>query len=207
MKYFLSIPLTSCLLHAFIGTVCVCLVLVCDECRLNGKASLNSDGENIPPKRFEWYCNEHHYLRGNYFTFLNIYDVAELERQRSALAKTLLSITRPSLGNSDATKKKHIQIIEKQIEVKLPNGETKTKTVRQKKINQKLLRKKNTDPFQRELSIKRQIKKIEKRIKHLQDHTDEALATLPLPCRSCKKADCRDGKCWGFWQSPTSGKA
>ena len=213
-------------------TVCVCLVLVCKTCQTNGRPSLDNNNNNhddlttqkhTPPRRYEWYCKEHTYLSGNYFTFINIYNINELKRQRHEL----LNILNKIIQNDTANKSRHkegeeesknnkknniVEIIEKEIKIQLPNGEIKIKKIKQKKINQKLKnKKKNKDPFQRELTIKRQIKLIDDRIKYLVTEVEETgkamnelIDTLPLPCRSCKKLNCNDGKCWGFWQSPSS---
>eukprot|EP00943_MAST-04B_sp_MAST-4B-sp1_P009511 g9511.t1 len=190
-------------------TVCVCLVLVCDDCRSNGQPSLNRD--NVC-RRYEWYCKEHQYLSGNYFTFINIYNTDELKRQKKELLNILKNINKNknSMLLKASSNSNHVNVVKKEIEIKLPNGEIKKKIVQQRKINQKLKNKKNIDPFQRVLTIERQVKLIDRRIQYLQEQTKDGVAVhdvldkLPLPCRSCKKQNCVNGKCWGFWQSPNS---
>jgi len=60
-------------------TVCVCLVLVCPECR----SGVVDDKYSIP--REEWYCEEHAPLRGTFFHFLDRFTAADLQRQLTRL--------------------------------------------------------------------------------------------------------------------------
>ena len=55
-----------------------------------------------------------------------------------------------------------------------------------------------------ELGIDDRMKYLVTEVEETGKAMNELIDTLPLPCRSCKKFNCNDGKCWGFWQSPSS---
>eukprot|EP00949_MAST-11_sp_MAST-11-sp1_P005398 g5398.t1 len=65
-------------------TVCVCLVLVCPDCREHGVKIAGSE-----LRRHEWYCEEHTNLRASYFFFLDHFPPDELRRQVAALEAIL----------------------------------------------------------------------------------------------------------------------
>jgi predicted sulfurtransferase len=94
-------------------TVCVCPVLVCTRCRQGvasgmekssnvggaaeladaGSAGTNQQSACVPvPRRTEWYCSEHGYLRGIFFEFIDVFSLSELKRQFAALKVVLAQI-------------------------------------------------------------------------------------------------------------------
>jgi predicted sulfurtransferase len=170
-------------------TACVCLVLVCSECTARGVPLYEGAGEELPRRR-EWYCKEHAYLRGEYFTFLDAFGVSELERQRERLGSTLLRVEEED------------RLAAEKNPGRVPRGEEKKEEQAGRKGNKK--KKKNTDPRQRALTLRRQIKRVEDRIALLQKEGAPPLANADaLPCRCCRKAGC-DGYCWGYWKAPST---
>ena len=186
-----------------ICTVCVCPVLVCESCAVEGvehnvlAGKVSEDG-TARFRRREWYCQAHSYLRGVYYTYLEGFGKAELERQANELHIALRGI---QCNNEEAggSRRKH--------------GQTKKEwaKLRQQQIN--LEQKKEPDqgvprptrtrphPNWRDAKLlARQIQRVRAQAK-VASHAPDG--DIRPPCRSCGKKVC-DGRCWGFWKSPGS---
>ena len=160
-------------------TVCVCLVLVCADCRTHGIAMTAIGRETasesqssrssvdakqlqssspVPMRRYEWFCEEHERLKGAFFTFLEDFPLEHLMQQITAL-KTL----RAEFGHgTDFT----------------------------------------DDPRQRRRTLDKQIKRVQARIDSLAEGRAVVNSVQVRRCRSCRKIGC-PGNCWGFWKEET----
>ena len=78
-------------------TVCVCPVLVCEECRQGVAVEVPSDVPEAPlitMLRYEWYCQEHAPLRNMFHHFLDVFSVAALRQQKACIVAALDNKTR-----------------------------------------------------------------------------------------------------------------
>lgn len=177
-------------LHSFAVQVCVCLVLVCHECRARGVRLPDGPPER---RRWEWYCKEHAYLRGIYFTFLERFSDDELKQQQESLRQILHRTEKegPSPRSQPAAAPKIVN--------SGANDQHADRTRRPKQQK----RKRNNDPKQRALCLQRQLRKIDdqlrQRAKRGQPST-QVVQTGPVPCRCCMQPECQ-GFCWGVWKA------
>ena len=161
-------------------TVCVCLVLVCADCRKHGVAMCANRGEAAgesaspcsstvagqpessgpaPMRRYEWFCEEHERLKGAFFTFLEDFPLENLMQQMAAL---------------------------KTLRAKFDHGTDVT-----------------DDPRQRRRTVDKQIKRVQARIDSVAQGRAVVNSAQIRRCRSCRKSGC-PGNCWGFWKEETS---
>eukprot|EP00946_MAST-07B_sp_MAST-7B-sp1_P000717 g717.t1 len=185
-----------------ICTVCVCPVLVCESCAAEGiehnvlAGKVIEDG-TAPFRRREWYCQAHSYLRGLYYTYLEGFGKAELERQAKEMQIKLRGIQYDS-GDAGGSGRKQGQTKKERARLRQQmNVENK------KELDQGMPRPARTRPHPNWRDAKllaRQIQRVQAQAK-VASHAPAG--DIRPPCRSCGKKVC-DGRCWGFWKSPGS---
>ena len=101
-------------------TVCVCLTLVCPRCRAEGAARVGPRGLRAAagphaaaaapsaaaatdaglPRRYEWFCNAHRYLRESFVHFVDEYELSALVEHRAAL-EALVALANAAIASGE----------------------------------------------------------------------------------------------------------
>ena len=212
-------------------TVCVCLVLVCHNCRRNGapmtsRHALGAEGggadsaeNDTSVRRFEWYCKEHTYLKGSFLTFLDFYDEEDLQRQRQEILDLLeRSDQRLELRDGKSGDTLAEQLPSPAAEVAPKRGLSRVGGFGKhagtsfgnglnKFSTKRQIRAKRTfanDPRQRVLTLYRQLKKLDDKLAQLA----ASRTTAPVTIDRSAGLPCRcclkqgcDGHCWGVWKT------
>ena len=183
-------------------TVCRDHVIVCGNCKIKCK--------NV------YYCNNHLYLKGKYYYFIDKFSIEELEIQMKELktiheqmlmlptSSTTITTT-TTANNTNINNDDNVKINHKKKEINNNNNNTSNDDYgaphpkRMKKNINKEKRKQGTKKFKnKRRTIMKQITKIENRIKNLKNGT--CTIDINEKCRTCMKntMEC-NGECWGFW--------
>ena len=185
-------------------TVCRDHVLVCTKCKLECK--------NV------YYCNNHLYLKGVYYYFIEQFSIQELQIQMKELTKIHEQMLVIDDNNSRRSKNKSNMLLSKRNVIKKtkdcidekegykvaikasedivkpPNPKRLKKNINKEKRKQGTKKYKN-----KRRTVMKQIIKLQKRIGDLKNGT--CAIDTNEKCRTCMKdTQLCNGECWGFWQ-------